>query len=158
MVDRPFNKKIVGEIITDTDIGTGEITTKVRERVLHSEPDFVKLYLKDLRSLYSLPNAAGNLLQEMAIRMSYDGAIHLNATNKEEIRVLLKTTIASMDTTLSRMVKKGVLCKKGRGSYMLNPHLFAKGKWNDVRKLREEFDSLTLTITYDKRGRTIIGG
>ena len=42
----------------------------------------------------------------------------------------------------------------GTGAYVLNPHLFAKGAWRDIKKLRVEW--LELNIQYTRDGKRII--
>ena len=39
----------------------------------------------------------------------------------------------------------------GRGSFLLNPSLFAKGSWNDIRRLREKY--IELKIIYNSNGK-----
>ena len=37
----------------------------------------------------------------------------------------------------------------GLGAFMLNPNLFAKGKWTDVRKLQRDYVELKVKINND---------
>ena len=146
-------KKIIQEVMTQTvDHSTGEITEESNHIIslIPSEPPFIKLYLEDIASLYKLPDGTHKVLLELLKKLDYEGKISLNKTNKIAICERIGwQSVASLDNYLSKhLVKKDVFRKEGTGVFIPNPHLFGKGKWQDVYKKREAW----LNISYKKDG------
>lgn len=66
--------------------------------------------------------------------------MHNNATFKEQCRLEgLDIPDASIDNSISALSKKGLLLKKCRGEYVLNPHYFFRGKLSNRSKLELTF-------------------
>ncbi|MCC4276133.1 hypothetical protein [Marinomonas communis] len=151
-------KKVIREIETQTfNAETGEITNEISSKVvqLPTEPPFVKLYIEDIAALYQLPDGTHRVLVELLKKLDYEGKISLNKTNKLSIceKVGYKT-VASLDNYLSKhLVKKGIFRKEGTGVFIPDPHLFGRGKWQDIYKQRQAW----LKISYNENGeRTVM--
>ncbi len=131
---------------------TGEIketntTMNVRKRV-PKEPDFIKLYLQDICKLKSIPKTGSSLLNELLKYTSYDNTILIPSYVKQEIAKNLNTSVGTISNALTTLVKKGILKRKGGGAYALDPFLFGKGKWEDIRKIR-------MTWEYSEDGKNL---
>lgn len=57
-----------------------------------------------------------------------DKRLHLFKGNKESLAVRCGCTVNHIDITVSRLVKKGILSREGRGVYKFHPETFRKTK------------------------------
>ena len=88
-----------------------------------------------------------------AATVAYDGLVSMTTLRKNRIAAALKCSNRSIDNAICEFVKREILLRVGRAEYELNPHLFAKGSWKEIRERRMQF---TTRITYSaERGRTI---
>ena len=124
--------------------------TAVEDR---SEPDYVKIYLDGLEITNDLTGGQSNILFLLAAQAAYDGVVSLTKPRKQRIADMLEGSCRSIDNAITEFVKREILLRVGRAEYELNPHLFAKGSWKEIRERRLQF---TTRITYSaERGRTI---
>ncbi|WP_063657595.1 replication/maintenance protein RepL [Candidatus Arsenophonus triatominarum] len=86
--------------------------------------------------------------------MNYDGQIILNAAVKRMIASLINVKEQSISNSITCLIQKDIMQRIDTGIYVLNPTLFAKGAWGDVRKLREKY--LELKVTYTPEGKRIL--
>ncbi len=131
---------------------TGEIketnTTVNIKRRIPKEPDFIKLYLRDICKLKSIPATSSKLLNELLKYTSYDNIILIPSYVKQEIAKNLNTTVGTISNALTKLVKEEILKRKGTGAYVLNPFLFGKGEWTKIRKIR-------MTWEYSENGKCL---
>ena len=131
---------------------TGEIqeqeTKKVQTVKVEQEPNFIKLYLDDLCRLRELPKTTNKILNELLKYTNYENIILLPSGVKQNIVENIGTSRGVLDNTLTRLVKEEILKRDGIGVYRLNPNLFGKGKWVDIKELRVNW-------TYNKNGKSM---
>ena len=114
-----------------------------------TEASYVKMYTDRLDLLYNIDGADVNLLVTLTAYMNYENIVDLVPRIKDEIMTHLGwTNKASLSTSLYRLKKSSVIFSVGRGSYRINPYLFAKGGWTNVSKIRT-------TIEYSLTGRVV---
>jgi hypothetical protein len=136
---------------------TGEVLEQ-RQKIIdlkpmEQEPDYVKLYIEDIGRMMGLQDGHRSILLYVAASVSYDGMLSMTSYRKSRIASTLGCSKRSIDNAISEFVRQGILIRVARGEYELDPHLFAKGRWVDIRQRRLEF---TAKITYNpKGGRTI---
>jgi len=119
----------------------GEILTKqINESFLtEAEPDFVKLYVEHVIHINGLPDGVKRTLNALLKLMTYENMIILNPFVKNQIKEELGyKNMQSLNNNLNKLVKSEILFRKGTGTYQMNPFLFAKGKWEDIKKIRYE--------------------
>lgn len=150
--------RIVYTAVTEVvDIHTGktikEATTKVV--ALMQEPPFVKVYLNDLAKLLDLPDHCKNVVYALLQIMSFDGTIRLTLATKIKMCEKIGIKEKSFRNYLTALVKNGILLRTATSEYEMNPYLFAKGHWNEIRKRREDFE---LKIRYKSDGSKTIEG
>lgn len=146
------------DITTFVDYETGEIKQTETNRTMQweSEPDYIKVYLTDICYLTNIPRACGDVLRYLCKIAAYADdedfggmVILLNPYNRKIIQNKLGfQNSQSLTNAITELVKGKVLFKLGGGAYRLNPYLFGKGNWKDIKKLRA-------TITWDSAGKTI---
>jgi hypothetical protein len=150
---------------THHDKLTGEVThnstTVSYENKIPSEPAYIKLYTDDLGNLFGLSLTASNVLLCLASMADYAGEIIVTKGVKTRIanRIGAKITktgkpsLSGVSNALTDMIKAGIISRVGdvgSGIYMLNPNLFARGKWKDIYEKRKDFK---ITITYSDKGK-----
>ena len=134
---------------------TGEViqsimnTTDVFRRA-DGEGNFVKLYITDLGKLNRLQHKTMMVLLELVKTMDYKNEISISIGKKKEIckdldiynlineQKILATNV--IDQHITKLVKSGLLIRKDKGMYIANPHLFGKGKWQDIKAIRMQFE------------------
>jgi len=147
-----MKKKISQELKREVvDSQTGEFLQEVTETssYVEREPDYVKLYIQDILRLQDLPKISNNVLMSILKRMGYNQQIVLIAPTKRQIAKELKIELGTVSKTVEALCKKEVLIREDRGVYIVNPFLFGRGKWEDVRKIR-------LTIEYSAKGKMFL--
>jgi hypothetical protein len=141
---------------TTTD-ETGRVKSNTVRKKVRQEPDYFKVYIRDLAALMQLPSGDSSILFMLAKRMTYDGEISVTKRIKEEIAEDMRTKPSSIGNALTRLVEKQILMRIGRGEYAVNPRYIARGKWEDIRYNRSDFD-VVLKLTYSQKGREIKAG
>lgn len=136
---------------------TGEILaehTKIIDlKPMEQEPDYVKFYIEDMGRMMGLQDGHRSILLYVAASVSYDGTLSMTNYRKGRIACTLGCSKRSIDNAISEFVKQGILVRIARGEYELDPHLFARGRWVDIRQRRLKFSA---KITYSPTtGRTI---
>lgn len=111
-----------------------------------SEPNFIKLYLKDALYLADLPNQHYKLLYKLLNMSTYSGDKYgMHVCLSSGIKRILSKELGlknnrSINNSLSALVKGHILYRIDTGVYSFNPYLFGKGDWQDVSKLRLEIE------------------
>lgn len=134
----------VKEII---DTQTGEIITteKNTNAIVEKEPPHVKIYLEDIVRLNSLPPAASKVLNLLIQNMGYNNMVPMLKPFKQIICNTLDIKMNTLEKVIAELRDKKILHVYARGLYILDPYLFAKGKWENIKNLR-------MTIDYDENG------
>lgn len=136
-------KTIETEIL---DKETGEIVSTKSETekiVYEKEPPFIKLYIDDIVLLNRLPEGVAGVLYDIVSNMGYNNLYIAHQTLKEISCKKLGLSLNTYNQYVSKLKSTGILiAMKGRGLYLVNPKLFAKGEWKDIKNLR-------LAIDYD---------
>jgi len=139
--ERPLKK--VSRLIENkvTDIQTGEI--KHREELVESfvdkEPDYVKLYLKDIVALNDLPKGLDRVINVLLKTMAYDNMIILNSYIKKQMTEELGyKSVQVLNNNINKLVNAEILFRKGTGTYQVNALYFGRGNWKDIQEIRLE--------------------
>jgi len=140
-------KKIIFSAKTERiDNKTGEIfeTEIISKMQVDREPDYVKMYVKDIIRFKDLPTGMDKVLMAIISNMSYTNIIFTYMPIKKFISSNLNITVSYVNKCISHYIKTGLLIKVERGIYLVDPELFARGKWENINELR-------LSITYDTK-------
>ena len=145
-------KKIIREhhIEVETKKGTYERAT---ETVSHipNEPSYVKLYIQDIMLFCGLKSRSADIVFMLLRRLDFDGIITLTRRWKENASRELGIKPQTFDNYLQEIKKKNIIKPIGRSEFMMNPNLFAKGSWSDIRRMREKYLNVAITYTNGKR-------
>jgi hypothetical protein len=149
-------KNIVQTTTTSiVDIESGEVVKNHESKTSSKEvePNFVKLYLDDIGRLHGLPPYVSKLLHALVKSMGYKNVVPMYKPIKQMICDDVGISMESLNKAVVTLTKEGILIPvgKGRGLYVMDPHLFGRGRWADIKSLR-------LSIDYSTEGkRRIIG-
>ena len=129
----------------------GEITYQEEEKTINwgTEPNYIKVYLDTILYLTDLPKGLNGILYAFLKRMSYGNQLVVNAALKRQIAKELDLSMSSINNAITKFVKGDLLIREDTGLYLVNPHLFGKGDWKDIAKIR-------LEVTFDANGKTIM--
>lgn len=132
------------ETKTEIDYETGEIKKSevLNKSFGESEPDFVKLYVSDIVRLKELPPAADKVLMEIIGQMGYKNMFPAYAPIKRVMCKVLNMSMNTLNKSITQLHEKGILIRVEKGIYLVDPNLFARGHWDDIKKVR-------LIIEYD---------
>lgn len=145
-------KNVVKEVSTLTIDGkTGEITEiqRVQSYSIEQEPPFVKLYLSDIVRLKELPPATSTVLHAILQVMNYQSKVMLMGFIKKEMCDNLNMSMNTLNKSIDNLYKSGILIRIATGYYIVDPELFGKGSWKDIKNIRLQID-----YTTDDKGRT----
>ena len=121
--------------------------TEINKTNIQTDPPFIKMYCEYIIKLNDLPKSSIILLLELAKRIQYDGTISITGTKVEIIRKLAGLgTKNSYYRAIKQLIKKEIMIKLGSGEYILDPHLFGKGPWENVTQHRNAYIELKTVI------------
>lgn len=127
-----------GEIL-DTNFALAKVS---------AQPNFVKLFLKDLYKLYELTGSEVKVMLTFISKMNYDNEVVLTGRIKEEMALVLKIEKNTFEHAIGTLVKKELIYKKGNNWYFVDPFIFGKGDDKNIQQLR-------LTGIYDEKGKKV---
>ena len=144
------NKKVFQtETKSIIDHQTGEILTTEHNQktIVEREPDYVKLYIQDIARLKDLPSSASSLITLIIKSMGYNNLFFAFKPIKEIFCDELKMPMNTLNKQIDNLRKANILLPipNKRGCYLVDPNLFARGAWNDIKQLR-------LVIDYNQDG------
>ena len=136
---------------TQVDHSTGEITTsKTTElSMFEKEPPYVKIYLEDIGNLNGLNKSEKTVMYELIRNMGYKNIVPAYKPVKEMMASKLNMPYNTLDKCIKEMSKKGILIRKARGLYVMDPSIFGRGSWSDIKNIR-------LTVDYNSDGTKTI--
>ncbi len=121
--------------------------TKQTEFYVQNEPDYIKLYIKDVSRLNSLPNYVHIVLNSLMEHVTYSNTLIITAHIRRKIASGGEVSEEGIKKAITVLIEKGILKREARGHYLMDPFIFGKGKWNDIKQIRT-------TIVYSEKGRT----
>lgn len=129
----------------------GQITHQEEDKIINwgTEPNYIKVYLDTILYVKDLPKGLNSILYAFLKRMSYGNQLVFNAALKRQIAKELGLSLSSINNAISKFVKGELLFREDTGLYKVNPHLFGKGDWKDIAKIR-------LEVVFDSTGKTIM--
>jgi len=107
------------------------------------EPDYIKVYLDNIMFLAEISGWIGKILYELIKSVSYADKgqfLIVNAGYKRILAENLGIKPQSVTNAINQLAKKGILIRKERGVFLLNPQYFGKGEWKDISKIRYEIE------------------
>ncbi|PIV33628.1 MAG: hypothetical protein COS34_06700 [Lysobacterales bacterium CG02_land_8_20_14_3_00_62_12] len=119
-------------------------------RPLDDEPAYLKMYIEDLGLLLKIQNAHRSILLRIASFLDYDGLVALTTTRRVRIAMSCNVSEKTVRNAITALIAEGIMKRVGRAEYEMNPHLFARGAWVEIRGRREAFK---VELIYSADGR-----
>ncbi len=131
-------KKVYVREVSQVETVHGEIVSSVRQQIgaFEKEPPYVKLYLEDIGRLNNLSGSEQKVLNELVLSMGYNNVVPSYKPVKEMIAAKIGMQYNTLDKAIKELNRKGILIRKARGLYIMDPNLFGRGQWKDVQKIR----------------------
>ena len=146
-------KKIVHiQEVEKIDVNSdGEIERRIQTNVsaFEKEPPYVKVYLEDLGRLRGLDPSEQKLVNELVFNMGYNNIVPSYKPVKEMIAKKIGVSLSTVNNSIQNLYKKGILIRQARGFYLMDPNIFGRGSWKDVKNIR-------MTIDYNEDGTKTI--
>lgn len=144
-------KTYVKEVLEIKTLEDGEVvTSKVLETTqFDREPPYVKIYLADIGKLNGLNKSEQTLLNELVFNMGYNNIVPSYKPVKQMIAEKIGMPYNTLDKAIKELHKKGILIRKARGLYLMDPDIFGRGSWKDVQKIR-------MVVEYGADGRKFV--
>lgn len=132
------------QVVTDRN---GEVLQEVKNFTyeVEAEPPYVKLYIQDIGNLHGLPGFVQDIFHELLKNMGYNNIIPMYKPVKLIICEKLNISINTLNKAVDSLYQKGILIRKARGMYMMDPSIAGRGSWKDIKKI-------IMTIEYDNNG------
>ena len=163
---------------------TGEVTSKTATKVVKRDrtPDFIMLFTAGaplLRDADLSKREQGILNIILGSWITTSNRVEISTTLRKNLSKQLKYSLSTVYKGLNSLKAKGIFVERINtdnneetidGSVYLNPHIFGRGHWNDIKKLRydlqvdfdfEELEARTTssrTVTYNESEELIEGG
>jgi hypothetical protein len=117
------------------------------------EPAYVKFYIDDLSLLNKLTAGETRILLYLSATADYRGEVLLPLGIKKRIATSAELSVQAVSNAITKFVSKSILKRIDTSIYELNPELFARGKWREIRERRKAFYT---TITYTPDGQRTV--
>ena len=139
-------EKEKSDFLNVIDTQTGELTDYFELRKVTLD-EFIMVFFSSYPELYQLNGVQLKVLMGCWKYSSYNSAnyaegniVHNNPSFKEFCRQDgLVTSDANIDNAISTLCKKGLLIKRCKGEYILDPRYFFKGKLSERSKIKFTF-------------------
>lgn len=140
----------------DVDRETGEIISESFEQTemgyVEAEPQYIKIYLDCILKFKGISSSLNPILLALCKHMHFadkNQIVFVNKYVKEIICDECGVKIKRVEQAVKQFVEAGLLKRKARGVYLVNPYIISRGKWEDVKKLRATFDFVTGDISVE---------
>ena len=163
---------------------TGEVTSKTATKVVKRDrtPDFIMLFTAGaplLRDADLSKREQGILNIILGSWITTSNRVEISTTLRKNLSKQLGYSLSTIYKGLNSLKAKGIFVEKTNsddneesidGSVYLNPHIFGRGHWNDIKKLRydlqvdfdfEQLEARTTssrTVTYNESEELLEGG
>lgn len=131
------------EVQTFRDTITGETTSTHNRKLIKLErtPDFIMLFTERVGFLEDLQAGEKAVLSQ--ILQHYVGVqniIFLSSDTKKDMATALNVGLSSIQKATKSLLDKQIIIKGiiKENQIYLNPHLFGKGNWENIHKMRQE--------------------
>ena len=119
------------------DLESGEVT---------QEPDFVKLYVRDLCTVRGLTGTQYRIFNFMIDNMNWENEVSYASKTKERFLQQHDILNQSFNNNISKLIQSGLIERMGRGEFLVNKKYAVKTEWSKVQKIR-------VVTEYTKKGR-----
>lgn len=126
-------------VVKLVDAGTGEVLSTAYPQAEMKQPDYFKWFVT--RQFFdSIPFECLKLFARLADDADYQGVTYVSNKIYFEMEVMGHTRQVVRNKVQKLKKAKWLLPTDRRGVYRVNPYLFAKGSWKDIRSVQKLCD------------------
>ena len=122
-----------------------------------SEPDYIKIYLNTIMYLVDIPMGVSDVMKCVLMQLPYASdevpLVVLNGFMKKMFAKKIGKSEQFVSDSITKLVKGKLLFRVGgphSATFQVNPHVFGRGKWEDIKKLQ-------LNVAFSPEGKTFWG-
>lgn len=112
---------------------------------LISEPEFVKVYIRDLSRVKGLNATQHEIFNFMLLNMNYDNVVAYGSKTKEHFLKFHGIKSQTFNNNIASLISSGMIERISRGEFRVNKKYAAKVDWSKVQ-------SIEWTSVYTKDG------
>jgi len=139
-------KKTYAKVMVDNT--TGEVIKEEYVYKQRAEPHYIKLYIDCLCDFKGISKSLNPILLGFVKRMSYAASdkdyggqiLYLNAAFKKAVAAECGVSLKRVDQAITHFVKSGIFARVATATYQVNPEMFGRGQWKDIKNIRATFD------------------
>lgn len=122
-------KRVYSKTTERVDPETGEITESQKQTTFYvKNRKYCRIYFDNIDLLIGLSGTARNVIDIIILQMEFDSnQIILNKHQKEIMADTLGVSYYTIRNAVSDLVERGILIKRDRTTFYMNPKLFHKG-------------------------------
>ncbi len=147
-MSRKLTQEIQQELVDNT---TGEVITKLTQKTYtaSNEPNYIKLYIDDLMRLKDLPKSTNGFFMAILKTMDYENKVYITKHVRQQIIKNMGIGESTLRRLLDNCIKKGLMTKIDSNTFFLNPNIFGRGTWQNVKEIR-------MLVSYSSKGRLLL--
>ena len=128
-------------VVKLVDAVTGEVLSTAYPQAEMKQPDYFKWFVT--RQFFdSIPFECLKLFARLADDADYHGITHVSEKTYFEMQVMGHTAQVVRNKVQKLKKARWLLPTGRRGVYRINPYLFAKGSWKDIRNIQRLSDEV----------------
>ena len=108
------------------DQHTGEVLT---------EPDFVKLYIKELCAVKGMNSSQTHMFNFMLMNMNWENVVSYGPSTKAKFMDEHKMKNQTFNNNVSKLISAGLIERIGRGEFRVNKKYAVKVEWSKVQQI-----------------------
>ena len=108
------------------DLETGEVL---------KEPEFVKLYIKEVCSIRGLNSSQTKIFQFMLSEMNWHNEVCYGTTSKQRFLDAHNMKNQTFNNNITALIDSGLIAREGKGAFKVNPKYASKVEWAKVKKI-----------------------
>ena len=135
MVRKRIHIQEVNTVMIDEN---GEVinTTTKNVAAFEKEPPYIKTYIADIQRISGFPEYVNNVLVELLRNMGYNNIVLMYMPIKQMICNRLGISINTLNKAIDELYKANILIRAARGMYLMDPNIFGRGSWSDIKDIR----------------------
>ena len=119
------------------DVKTGEIKY---------EPDFFKLYIKELCSVKGLSALQSEMFKFMLLNMNHENLVSYSSIKKNKFLDEQKIKPTTFNNNIKGLILSGLIKRAAIGEFIVNKKYTVKADWEKIQEIKWE-------TTYNKSGK-----
>lgn len=110
------------------------------------EPDFIKLYIRDVCNVKGLTTPMYKMFHFMLMNMNYDNLVSYGTHTKKKFLMESGIANSTFDNNVSKLISAELIERLGKGEFRVNKKYAVKVDWHRVQ-------SIEWVTSYSKKGR-----